>query len=269
MSSASDMVMSIFATSTAPHFWRDRIWAAGIHLLLSLLVAGLAAVLVFAIWYPYPYREIAGGRELFVLIVTVDVVLGPAVTFAIFDRRKHMPVLRRDLAVVGLLQLAALAYGLWTMALARPVQLVFEFDRFRVVHAVDVPEEMLGKTPAGITAKPWLGPGLLAVRPFKDEGEKMEANVMALNGVQQAFRPDLWQAYAAAASRVGQVAKPLDELKRRFPDRATDIDSAARSTDVPADHLGYLPLAARKTFWTVLVDRRSAQVLAFIALDPY
>ncbi len=261
--------MSIARSRASPQFWRDRVWAAGIHLLLSLLVAGVAAVLVFAIWYPYPYREIAGGRELFLLIVTVDVVLGPAITFAIFDRRKPMPVLRRDLAVVGLMQLAALAYGVWTMSLARPVQLVFEFDRFRVVHAVDVPEELLGKTPDGIIAKPLLGPGLLAVRPFKSEGEKMEANLSALGGVQQAFRPDYWQTYAEAVSRVSQAAKPLDELKRRFPERVSDIDAAANSTGRSVHQLGYLPLAARKTFWTVLLDRQSAQVLAYIPLDPY
>jgi hypothetical protein len=269
MSAPNDTAVSIIRTLALPPFWRDRAWAAGIHLLLSMLVAVLAGVLVFAIWYPYPYREIAGGRDLFILIVTVDVVLGPAITFAIFDRRKRMPVLRRDLAVVGLLQLAALAYGLWTMSLARPVQLVFEFDRFRVVHAVDVPEELLDKTPDGINAKPLLGPGLLAVRPFRSEGEKMEANLSALGGVQQAFRPDFWQTYAEAAIRVGQAAKPLEELKRRFPQRQSDIEAAVKSTGRSTDQLAYLPLAARKTFWTVLLDRQSAQVLAYIPLDPY
>ncbi len=255
-----------FAT---PQFWRERAWAAGIHLLLSLLIAGLAALLVFGLWYPYPYREIAGGRELFMLVVTVDVILGPAITLAIFDRRKGMPVLRRDLAVVAALQLAALVYGLWTVSVARPVQLVYEFDRFRVVHAIDVPDELLAKTPVGIDAKPWLGPGLLAVRPFKDEAEKMEANISALSGLQQAFRPDFWQTYPEAVSRVQRAAKPLDDLKRRFPQRVSDIDAAVYATGKSADQLAYLPLAARKHFWTVLLDRSSAQVLGYIALDPY
>ena len=250
-------------------FWRERAWAAGVHLLLSLLIAAVAALLVFGRWYPYPYREIAGGRELFILVVTVDVILGPAITLAIFDRRKGMPVLRRDLAVVVSLQLAALAYGLWTVSVARPVQLVYEFDRFRVVHAIDVPDELLAKTPAGIDAKPWLGPGLLAVRPFKDEGEKLEATISALSGLQQAFRPDFWQTYPQAVLRVQRAAKPLDDLRRRFPQRSADIDAAVRATGKPAEQLAYLPLAARKHFWTVLLDRSSAQVLGYIALDPY
>lgn len=250
-------------------FWQGRAWAAGIHLLLSLLIAGLAALLVFGIWYPYPYREIAGGRELFVLVVTVDVILGPAITLAIFDRRKGMSVLRRDLAVVGTLQLAALAYGLWTVSVARPVQLAFEFDRFRVVHAIDVPDELLSKTPAGIDAKPWRGPGLLSVRPFKNEGEKMEANLSALNGLQQSFRPDFWQTYPEGASRALDAAKPIDDLMRRFPQRATDIDAAVQATGKPSDQLAYLPLVARKLFWTALLDRSSGHVVGYIDLDPY
>jgi len=120
--------------------WKFRLKAAAVHLCISLLVAGCAAWLVFGVWYPYPYREISGGRELFMLVVTVDVMLGPLITFIVFDRRKPRRELGRDLALVGLIQLAGLGYGLWTVHAARPVHLVFEIDRFRVIHAVDVPE---------------------------------------------------------------------------------------------------------------------------------
>ena len=78
--------------------WAERLKAAGIHLGLSLVVALLAAGLVFGLWYPMPFREISGGRELFLLIVAVDVVIGPVITLAVFDRRKRWRELRRDLA---------------------------------------------------------------------------------------------------------------------------------------------------------------------------
>ena len=78
-------------------------------------MALLAAALVFGLWYPYPYREISGGRELFFIIVAVDVVMGPLLTFAVFNRKKPLKELKRDLGVIVLLQLAALGYGLWTV----------------------------------------------------------------------------------------------------------------------------------------------------------
>jgi signal transduction histidine kinase len=261
--------MSVAASRPLPRFWQDRARAAGIHLLISLVIAGLAALLVFGLWYPYPYREIAGGRDLFLLVVTVDVVLGPAITLAIFDRRKPMRELRRDLTVVGLIQLAGLAYGLWTVWLARPVQLVFEFDRFRVVHAVDIPAELVARTPAGLVAMPVLGPGMLAVRPFRDEAEKVEATMLALGGIQPAFRPDLWQPYELATERIRRAAKPLGELRQRLAEQASAIDAGAQMAGRPVTDLAYLPLAGRKSFWTVLLDPTTAQVLAFIPLDPY
>jgi hypothetical protein len=110
-------------------FLNGRFSAATIHLGLSLLVAALAALLVFLVWYPYPYREISGGRDLFLLLVAVDVIMGPLLTLTIFNLKKPKGELRRDLAVIGLLQLAALGYGLCTMAVARPVHLVFEIPR--------------------------------------------------------------------------------------------------------------------------------------------
>jgi hypothetical protein len=161
--------MSMF--SDTPSFWGDRLKASVVHLGLSLCVAAMAALLVFGIWYPYPYREISGGRELFLLVIAVDVILGPLVTLAVFNRIKPAVVLRRDLAAIGFLQLAALAYGLWTVVVARPVHMVFEYDRFRIVHAIDIAPELLPKSPADVIALPLTGPTLLSLRPFKDGDE--------------------------------------------------------------------------------------------------
>ncbi len=178
--------------------WKERLRAAGIHLLISLAIAALAAALVFGLWYPQPYPELSGGRELFLLVVSVDVVMGPLITLAIFNRKKPWKELRRDLAIVGLLQLAALGYGLWTVAVARPVHLVFEYNRFRVVHAIEVPEELIAQAPPGITPLPFTGPDVLSLRPFKDSKEQFDSTMAAVAGVSLSARPDLWQPYATA-----------------------------------------------------------------------
>ncbi len=249
--------------------WQQRLRAATIHFCISLTVAALAAGLVFGLWYPYPYREISGGRELFMLLVAVDVVLGPLLTFAIFNTAKPMAELRRDLAVVALLQLGGLGYGLWTVFEARPVHLVFEIDRMRVVHAVDVPPELLPKAPPGIEALPWRGPTLLAVRPFANEDERMSATMAALQGVALSARPDLWRAYAASRPEVLAAARPVTELKRRFPARAAEIDGLLADKGQGGSKLVTLPLVGRKSFWTVFLDPATAQVVAFLPLDSF
>lgn len=255
---------------TATFNWRERLRAAAIHLAISGGIAVVAAILVFAWWYPYPYRVVSGGSELFELVVSVDVIMGPLITFAIFDRAKPRSELRRDLALVGLLQLAALCYGLWTVQLARPVHLVFEVDRFRVVHRVDIPQDLEARTPAGIQLAPLSGPTLLAVRPFHSEQERLDATMVALRGVQLGARPDLWQSYDAARQRVLRAAKPATQLKSRFPQAAAQIDAALQQGNHDAAHASYLPLVGRKArAWTVLLDATTADVIGYLPLDSF
>ena len=249
-------------------FWLGRLKAAGIHLAISMAVAALAALLVFFVWYPYPYREISGGRELFLLVVAVDVIMGPLMTLAVFNLKKPRKELRRDLAVICLLQLAALVYGLWTVAVARPVHMVYEIDRFRVVHAIDIEPVLLKRAAPAFQQLPLMGPTLLSVREFTGSKESFDATMAALQGFPVGARPDLWQSYEKAKPQIIATAKPLAELKTRFPARASDIVAALKS--VPANTpVGYIPLVSRTTFWTVLVDLNTAEVLGFVPLDPY
>lgn len=249
--------------------WHDRFKAAGIHLAISLVIAALAAALVFYAWYPPPYGQLSGGRELFLILISVDVILGPLITFFIFNRAKPVRELRRDLAVVALIQLLALGYGMWTVFVARPVHLVFEVDRFRVVHAIDVPAELLDRTPAGIDALPITGPTLLAVRQFRDSKEAADATLAALQGIALGARPDLWQNYAASRATVLAAARPVSQLRTRFADRIGEIDAVLQSAGRKSDTTAYLPLVGRRMFWTALIDPVTADVVAFIPLDSF
>jgi hypothetical protein len=256
-------------SSSAPAFWKDRFKASGIHLSISLVLALLAGALVFGVWYPYPYREISGGRNLFLLLVSVDVVLGPLITLAIFDRRKPRKELVRDLTIVGLIQLAALGYGLWTVFVARPVHLVFEVDRFRVVHAIDVADDPRRKASPDIVAMPLFGPTVLSLRPFKDEKERADAMFEDVAGSPTAFRPDLWQPYGAGVDQVRQRARPVAELKARFATRGAEIDAAVASTNRAATGLVYLPVMGRDKFWTAFLDAGTLELVGFMPLDPF
>ena len=73
--------------------------------------------------------------------------------------------MRRDLVmdftVIGLLQVAALTYRLWTVLAARPVHLVFEYSRMAVVHAVDIATELLVQAPTALQQLPLRGPTLV------------------------------------------------------------------------------------------------------------
>ncbi len=240
---------------------------------ISLGLAALAATLVFVVWYPYPYREISGGRSLFGMVVAIDVIMGPLLTLVIFNRSKPISELRRDLAIIGVLQLAALGYGLWTVALARPVHLVFEINRFRAVHAFEVETLSLKQAPAQWQQLPLTGPTLLSVRDFKNADENFAMTNAAFAGTQIGAQPSMWQDYEKAKPQILASARPLEDLKKRFPGQIAEIDQAlkaASSKERPAASVGYVPLNSRDSaFWTVLVDRQTAEVIAFVPIDSF
>jgi Flp pilus assembly protein TadD len=92
----------------------------------------------------------------------------------------------------------------------------------------------------------------------------------ALRGVSLSARPELWQPYAAARERVLHAAKPVAELKNRFPQSAPAIDEAVRKSGRESAGAAYLPMIARQAqAWTVLLDARTAEVIGFLPLDSF
>lgn len=232
-----------------------RARAAGIHLTVSAGVAGLAAALVFGAWYPGAFRILSGGRELFLLVTAVDVVLGPLLTFAVFDLTKGWPHLRRDLAVIGAIQFAALVYGLHTVYVARPVAMVFEVDRLRVVTAADVHLPELPDAPPEYRSLPLTGPWLLSTRRPAEGEERNEALFMALRGLDISLRPRFWRPYDEGRGAALARSRPFDDLLRRYPDKSEQFTAALSDHGLPPSRAHFLPVIARGDWVAVLDDK--------------
>lgn len=241
------------------------------HLTASVLVASLCALLVFFLWYPSPYGELVGGRELFLLVVSVDVVCGPLLTLIVFDRRKPRAELWRDIGIVVLIQAAALSYGLWSVLHARPVFLAFEGNRFRVVSVPDIDMSEISKAPERLRALSWRGPTLIAARLAKDSDPDFPRSVqLSMSGLHPAFRPSRWEAYETQRQRVIEQAKPLARLRTKYAAQQMLIDNVVRESGKTASHLGYVPLIAGKySDWSVVVSLDDASVIGFVPLDGW
>ncbi|RZU01000.1 TfpX/TfpZ family type IV pilin accessory protein [Rivibacter subsaxonicus] len=247
---------------------RSRLRAALIHLSLSVLVASLAGALVFGVWYPSPYREISGGRELFTLLISVDIVLGPLLTFAVFNRRKPRRELVRDLSIIVVLQLAALGYGIWTTAQARPAVLAIEGQRLVTVRPADLAPEELARAPEGLRSLPWFG--MLHVGTERPAGEDtLTAVKLALDGKDYGQRPEAWRPEAVFRQQVAERAAPLAELQKHYPERRAELDAAVAATGRSAEQLGYLPLRARQTSWVALIDKQTGEIAGYAPFDGF
>ncbi len=246
---------------------RQRARAAAWHLLISAGVAALAAALVFAVWFPGTYRLFSGGRDLLFLLSGVDVVLGPLLTFVVFDLKKGWPHLRRDLAVIGTLQVAALAYGLHTVYLARPVATVFEVDRFRVITAGDVYLPELDKALPEYRRLPMTGPWLLGTRAANKGEEEADALFKGVAGVDIGQRPIFWRPYAESMKLAVAKSRPLDVLLKRYPLREQAFRASLLDMKVSTETARFLPLVARGD-WVIVLDADGA-VMGHLQADGF
>lgn len=87
----------------------SRFQAALIHLLISTLVVGTVVGVVYWLWYPEPTFGIVGVLPIILMLVGIDLVLGPLLTMIVYKHGK--PGLKFDLSVIALVQIAALVYG--------------------------------------------------------------------------------------------------------------------------------------------------------------
>ncbi|MBK7144251.1 MAG: hypothetical protein IPH76_03200 [Xanthomonadales bacterium] len=110
------------------------------------MLLGLAVFALFSfVWYPDALFTLAGAGKLLILVVGIDVTLGPLLTLIVFNPIKKSLIW--DLAVILMVQMGALGYGVWVMAQSRPVFLVGAVDRFELVSANEIHPDELAKAP--------------------------------------------------------------------------------------------------------------------------
>ncbi len=108
-----------------------KLKATAVHLGMSVAVFVYLAYQIYYNWYPQPYFSIDGGWQGIRLVGAVDLVLGPFITFLIFDLRKPRREILFDLLVIVTIQIGALAYGVYTTYSQRPIAVVV-IDQFVV-----------------------------------------------------------------------------------------------------------------------------------------
>lgn len=242
---------------------------ASLHLGACLAVAVLASLPVFGLWYPFPYRELSGGRELFFIIIAVDIICGPLLTLVLFNVAKPRNELLRDLGLVVVIQLVALGYGLLTVWQARPLYLVQEIDRFKVVMANDLNDVALANLPSELQPRVFKGPQVVAIREPKDTQERDKVLFESVDGGRDyAERPEFYLPYEGAAALKSLLrAKPLAVFLQKRPEQQSLAKALAIEKGVDIAQWMYLPVVARQD-WVAVLDKQG-QIQGFLKGDGF
>jgi len=242
---------------------------AAIHATGCVVVAALAAALVFGLWFAPPYHVIAGGLTIFSILVSVDVVVGPLLTAVVAAPGKPARVLWRDLVVIIALQVVALAYGLYVLSVARPVVMAFEVDRMRLLTAAEVDDTMLKEAPQELRSLSWTGPRLLATETPRTRAEMLDAINLAIGGLDISNVPKNWRPYETKNISAWNAARPLPELDTRYPAVHDELTRIARRSDRKLEDLRFLPLVSRAGAGSVIIAPQDARVVAVLPVDGF
>lgn len=241
---------------------KEKFKAFALHFALSLLILTLIISFIYLMWYPSSLLEAVGGGKILWLIILIDVILGPILTFIVY--KKHKKTLKMDLVVIGCVQLLALGLGVSSLALAKPVWIVFNGNKFELIQRneiiqlnEDIPEKYQ-------SSRYWSKPEFVAVE-LSSNAEIRQKQIMdeVFSGISLAQQPAHYVEIEKIFPKFQSIASLVAQLYQ-YNDKST-VDK------ILADHADFklwLPLKAKERDMVVLIGER-VEDLKIVDLRPW
>jgi hypothetical protein len=238
--------------------------ASGIHLCISVLIGVIAFCLLYFVYYPQPFFKAAGADQLTLILLAVDVVIGPLLTLMVYKHGKWG--MRFDLFAIASLQLGALLYGAWIMWTSRPVFIVAAVDRIEMVYAGEIEPKSYQEAELAQFSKPtrW-GPRFVVTRPTTAGAERNAMIDQIFAGGDIQFLPKFYvEKSHPAFSEFLQRSLALKDL----PQYAQAVIAPYILHNQLGDPLIF-PMKGRFDDFTVLMDRKNHDILAVLAVSSW
>jgi len=240
--------------------WR----AAGVHVSASIVMALILLGLILNVWYPAPLFEAVGGREIFFLLLGVDVILGPLMTLVVFNSAKKS--LKLDLTVIVLLQAVALVYGLHVLWAGRPVYVAALGHRFDVIQASEISPDDI-KT-SGRDLPKW-APEWVGIRRPDNAEERNNMMFSAIGGVDYGHKPQYHAAIGTMKDELLKEASPIADLRARNKAQDAEISAWLAARSRSDNDVRFLGLKARSQDMAVILDAKTAEVIGIAPFKPW
>lgn len=233
------------------------------HLVISFAIALLSLYLVFYVWYPAPLDKAAGVSGIILIMLSIDVMLGPLLTLVLAKEGKKG--LKFDLIVIAIVQLLALSYGLYSVDKGRPVAIAFDINRFELVLKNNIKTDEHWQIIKQFADNQGNRIPAVSIRPAKDDEEyaKRMKNELELGIIANA-NPELYETVAQNIEIIKKEMKPIQDLPK-FNDQVLAEQIMAQYPQ--AD--GFLPLFSPDETQTVLIDSKNKVFVAVVDARPW
>lgn len=232
------------------------------HFFISICISLISLFWVFNAWYPGPLAKATNVTYIFLMLLAIDIILGPILGFVVYNEKKK--TLKFDLAVIFLLQLSALAYGVYSISQARPVWIVYNVDRFELVRKNELIEDNIQQAQLQFQQPSWFKPEYAATEFAKNTQQRnddMFAEIMG--GISIAQRPERYVDFAQAKEQIQKRAQNLD-LLNQYNDKINVEKILSKYPKATA----FVPLKANAVDMTVLINHQG-EVVKIVDLRPW
>lgn len=242
-----------------------KLKAALLHLLISILVVGGFVGFALWVWYPSPFLQISGLVSILLVLITVDLVLGPLLTFVIYKPNKAY--LRLDLLFIGIVQVAALAYGIHTIYQGHPVYVVYAVDRFTLIPAQEAkPEKAL--YPEYQVSK--LGRPVLTYAKKPNDPKVLEKLIFATLAGEPDIdaRPEYYEPFQPFLQDI--LKNGINPLQLRSnKDNREKLEVFLAKHKVEETRYAFLPLSGKELDVIWVWDRETAKSVGMLDINPW
>ncbi len=243
----------------------DKIKAAGLHLFLSALIIFSFLAIVYFVWYPYPFYITEGLSYIIIILLGVDLVLGPVMTLILYKKKKKYLLL--DLSIIIIIQSSAFIYGAMTIADGRPVYIVFATDVYKSVSPsmIDINTIKYPRLKYSFFSKPIY---IYATAP-QDPAERTKLLWDTLSGGNDIEQlPKYYQEYKLNLKLVREKKYSYKKQLLKNPELNQKLENTLNSHKLTVDEIGLYPFMGNEQAVVVVISLKSGRIIDYLPLSP-
>jgi hypothetical protein len=242
-----------------------RLKLFSLHLLSSATVLSLILGFLYFGWYRWPGWYLTDVTRVVLVMICVDVVLGPTLTLIIANQKKSRRELTRDIGIIVAVQLCALTYGSVQLWNGRPLYYAYSEGMLQLVQAYDIDanEAKLGREQNPGLAPNWYSLPRWIWAPLpQNKGEAKRIITSSITGgddvisMPRYFKP--WE--DGLPSLRGQLRK-VDGVVYFAKSEKMKFKQKMKAAGLPDDQADTIPLIGRGHPLLVVFDPKSLEMV--------
>jgi hypothetical protein len=243
-----------------------RLKLFSLHLLSSATVLSLILGCLYFGWYRWPGWYLTDVTRVVLVMVCVDVVLGPTLTFIVANQKKSRRELTRDIGIIVVIQICALTYGSVQLWSGRPLYYAFSVNILQLVQAYDIDanEAKLGREQNPELAPHWysLPRWIWAPLPQNPEDARKIVTSTITGGDDVISMPRYFRHWEEGLPSLRSQLKKADDVPYFARSQKKALKERMKATGLADDQRVTMPLTGRGHPLLAVFDPLSLKIVA-------